>query len=422
MPAVLYGLTDLTTASYNYKTQTLLPHSCLSSTRTTTGRTPSGHTHTMDSVAETRLQHYTPGVYKVLADILLTAFLFGCLTVLSIVSAYHLICRGIKQLSTAFLLVSVLILYTSTAADMAVKCTYVVEYGRLLNDAVASLSTASTDAALIRFVQTSRTTSYVIGGLYAINITLGDIIVWWRVWVLWQKRTIMAFGLVLIVGTFGFGIVSTIHFQVDAGVQPLMAYGDLYGGVSGLLTFISNVLATSLIGRKAWEHRKLLLQSPGASKGRWNTPTIKVLILLVESGTIYSVIFSVAVINNVMMRSESSLAPSALEFLSLSTVFFTGCLVPILAIYPTLIIFIVSLNRSEIDSTLANCTPSDIPTNLFPSMHFSGSQTEIHLPPSPRIDGPLHSDRTIHDAEGQLGEDRSHAQEAFKPDEAGRLV
>ena len=66
----------------------------------------------MDSVAETRLQHYTPGVYKVLADILLTAFLFGkfdctlmpciqklelegrffsgCLTVLSIVSACHL--------------------------------------------------------------------------------------------------------------------------------------------------------------------------------------------------------------------------------------------------------------------------------------------------------------------------------------------
>lgn len=82
----------------------------------------------------------------------------------------------------------------------------------------------------------------------------------------------MVLGLVLILGTFGtsarhiitsnqlsiqyfssvVGTVSTIHFQVDVKVQPLLSYGDIYGGISGLLTSISNVIATSLIGRKAW--------------------------------------------------------------------------------------------------------------------------------------------------------------------------
>ena len=48
------------------------------------------------------------------------------------------------------------------------------------------------------------------------------------------------------------GILSAIHFKVNPEVQPLLSYADTYGGVSALLSFISNVLATSLIGRKAW--------------------------------------------------------------------------------------------------------------------------------------------------------------------------
>ena len=34
------------------------------------------------------------------------------------------------------------------------------------------------------------------------QITLGDIIVWWRVCVLWRKRAIIALALALTVGTF----------------------------------------------------------------------------------------------------------------------------------------------------------------------------------------------------------------------------
>ncbi|KAM5538805.1 hypothetical protein V8D89_007527 [Ganoderma adspersum] len=381
----------------------------------------------MDDGATTTLQHYAPGMYRVLADIVLTTLLFGCLTVLSIVSVCHLIRRGIKQPSTAFMLGSVFLLYVATATDFAVKTAYVVAYGQLLNVAVVELqlqssSSSSTETALIQFGRCARTISYIIGAVIAVNITLGDVIVWWRVWVLWQKRSVMALGVILIASTFVFGTLSTIRFQVDVRVQPLLSYGDIYGGISSVLSFVSNALATSLIGRKAWQHRKVLHLGPGASDGRWNTPAMRVLTLLVESGAIYSVLFFAAMVNNIMLHFKSSLTPSALEYLSLFTVFFTGCFVPILAIYPTLIIFIVALNRSQIDGNFANAgTPSDIPTNMLPSLLFRGSATGIHLPPSMTTDQSSDNEGSCNGPEDQSGEEeRSRPEEELE--EGSRLV
>ncbi|KAI1791883.1 hypothetical protein LXA43DRAFT_1094223 [Ganoderma leucocontextum] len=187
-----------------------------------------------------------------------------------------------------------------------------------------------------------------------------------------------------------FGILSTVHWpgvQANVDMQPLMSYGDVYGGMSGLLSLLTNVTATSLIGRKAWEHRQVLRLSPGASKGRWNTPAMKVLILLVESGTFYCIILGVALTNNIVSRSkEASLTPSGAAFISITTVFLSGCFVPVLAIYPTVIIFIVAVNRSQIDGSLANAgSPSAIPSDILPSIVFrsTGSSVTVHTSPSP---------------------------------------
>ena len=71
------------------------------------------------------------------------------------------------------MLCSVFILYASTVTDFAVKTTYVVEYDRLLNTAVAALeatSSSSINAALDQFGQRARTISYVTGALYTINV------------------------------------------------------------------------------------------------------------------------------------------------------------------------------------------------------------------------------------------------------------
>ncbi|PIL32549.1 hypothetical protein GSI_05252 [Ganoderma sinense ZZ0214-1] len=305
--------------------------------------------------------------------------LLGSLTVLAMVSAAHLIRRGVKQRSTGFMLGSAAILYASTAVYLGVQVAYFVEYGQLLNEAVAAVSSEDEDpasstlmaVALMRFAQSTRTKSHIVNLVLAIIVTLGDTIVWWRVCVLWPGKPILTLGLCLITGTFVFGITSTTRSEITDDIPPLLGFTDLYGGISTFLSLLTNVVATSLIGQKAWKHREILRQSPSpSSKGRWNTPTMKVLALLFESGVVYSIILTVAVIDIIISHTNATHTPSVAAFLSNTNLFFSGCFVPILAIYPTIIIFIVALNRSPIDGGLANATPSNLSADLLPSIVF----------------------------------------------------
>nr|VWO94089.1 Putative lipase ATG15 (EC (Autophagy-related protein 15) [Ganoderma boninense] len=75
-------------------------------------------------------------------------------------------------------------------------------------------------------------------------------------------------------------------------------------------------------------------------------------------------------IDIVLSRTKLTHIPSVAAFLSSINLFFSGCFVPILAIYPTIIICIVALNRSPIDGGLACATPSSLSANLLPSIVF----------------------------------------------------
>lgn len=50
--------------------------------------------------------------------------------------------------------------------------------------------------------------------------------------------------------------MSTVHWPnvlVNIAMsEPLLSYGDMYGALSGLLSLVTNVIATLLIGGKAW--------------------------------------------------------------------------------------------------------------------------------------------------------------------------
>ena len=46
--------------------------------------------------------------------------------------------------------------------------------------------------------------------------------------------------------------MSTVHEQIADDIPPLLAYGDVYGGISTFLSLLTNVIATSLIGQTAW--------------------------------------------------------------------------------------------------------------------------------------------------------------------------
>lgn len=48
------------------------------------------------------------------------------------------------------------------------------------------------------------------------------------------------------------GILSAIKGEVTNDMPPLLGFADIYGGISTFLSLLTNITATSLIGRKAW--------------------------------------------------------------------------------------------------------------------------------------------------------------------------
>lgn len=83
--------------------------------------------------------------------------------------------RGVKNTSTAFMLGSVILLYISTAVHFGAVVAYSLSYCRLLDNAVAALSsTSSTSAAVMRFERSTKINSYIISVALAVNVGLGQ--------------------------------------------------------------------------------------------------------------------------------------------------------------------------------------------------------------------------------------------------------
>ena len=69
---------------------------------------------------------------------------------------------------------SVIVLYTSTTVHFGAVVAYSISYCRLLDDAVAALSSASsTSAAVMRFGRSTKINSYIISVALAINVSIG---------------------------------------------------------------------------------------------------------------------------------------------------------------------------------------------------------------------------------------------------------
>ncbi|PIL34723.1 hypothetical protein GSI_03504 [Ganoderma sinense ZZ0214-1] len=157
---------------------------------------------------------------------------------------------------------------------------------------------------------------YCVGtAALTVNITIGDAIVFGRVWVLWPR--------------------------------------------SLLIRLVFVVLLLETVGYRAWEHRALA-RSNGLRSFLGRAQVSRALTLLIESGSFYSVIWTVVVVyqfifsppykdnNGVVTETLHSSAYRA--FTAGWEAFMEGGLVIVIAIYPTVIMLLVALNRSECDT------------------------------------------------------------------------
>ncbi|KAH9925677.1 uncharacterized protein BXZ73DRAFT_31763, partial [Epithele typhae] len=194
--------------------------------------------------------------------------------------------------------------------------------------------------------------------ILAVNVLLGDAIVWWRVWVLWPNSLLVrATCLILLFTTFcAYSLPFLLHISPSRTLIPAASLFDVndssrpLGLAASALSLATNVVATALIGIKAWEHRKFVSTATLKRKGRVE----RVLTLFIESGALYCLLWGFVVAYQVASEQQWKHAPSRYTaVLNGFDYFLKGCLIPLVGIYPTAIIVLVALNKSHfVGSTL----------------------------------------------------------------------
>ncbi|KAF5378555.1 hypothetical protein D9615_007035 [Tricholomella constricta] len=171
---------------------------------------------------------------------------------------------------------------------------------------------------------------------------LSDGVVIWRAWVLYpDKQWIMLIPCALLLGTIGV-TVAFIVLNFKSYQNPMLnsAMDDMFGA-SLTLSLATNVVATSLIFYKLWGHLQFLRRM--GIKQNSTSPAQKILIVLVDTGLAFCALqITSVVLQFVPQPPESSTLLTSEIFLS--------CLNVVTAMYPSIVIVLVNLQRSTVET------------------------------------------------------------------------
>ncbi|KAL1749327.1 hypothetical protein HDZ31DRAFT_59613 [Schizophyllum fasciatum] len=173
--------------------------------------------------------------------------------------------------------------------------------------------------------------------LSRINAILSDLIVVWRAWALWpDSRIVKSLLAFCMTGTVAGTVGDIVLVHIGGTGRPMQLARLLLSILPILLT---NIVATAVVSVKVWEYRRTIrdcLAQPTS------TPIEKVLLLIVESGGLYVVIW---VIFLLLCLSDLPAAFGAGG--PISPAYLMGSIIPSLSgIYPTAIIIITAMQRT----------------------------------------------------------------------------
>ncbi|KAM5546327.1 hypothetical protein V8D89_000453 [Ganoderma adspersum] len=297
--------------------------------------------------------------------------LYGIFTLLCCASIYFLVQGNDLRTRRVTLMISltILALFTSTTVYTVVSlfwATRRLTYLLVMSDASEAMS-------LLNRCNCAKTATLTI------NILLGDAIVCWRACSVWQRnRFIMGTSTALLLATFALAIVDTRYTCMDYSLDsPLLKQkaaesGRLYKGAScgvaaSVLSLCTNLYATAAVALKAWHFRRILRRY--IVTGPMFSQAGKALSMLVESGMIYCGIWVLVVAYQAGMYARAPGNDQCLADISCGTKYYhsfwyifgfinESSLVPLIAIYPTIIIILVALNRSHVENGFLKATQS----------------------------------------------------------------
>ncbi|RPD53457.1 hypothetical protein L226DRAFT_151187 [Lentinus tigrinus ALCF2SS1-7] len=320
-------------------------------------------------------------VKESIVDVVVLTMFFGLFTVLSAVAAYVLFLKGIAQKATAFMLTAILAMWASTAAYWIATLLVVVQAQSTMHDIMAQIlvsvdhaqSCTSYSPATGRPFSACETGPPVADvpdyleaqgiqqctGTVALmaNVIIGDAIVWWRAWVLWKDHRVVLYAwTTLVIATMLTGILDTkdactpqatlftIYSSYAADTVEVLNAGSLFGAdkwgiATAILSLLTNMVATALIAYRAWEHRIFIISHLKGCSVR--SQVERTLALLVESGVLYCALWFVVVVYQfVALKLEESAFAYGFYYVM------SGCLIPLVGMYPTLIIILCALDKS----------------------------------------------------------------------------
>ncbi|KAK0209275.1 hypothetical protein DFS33DRAFT_1308840 [Desarmillaria ectypa] len=176
--------------------------------------------------------------------------------------------------------------------------------------------------------------------LESVNIVIGDGIVIWRAWILWNRKWWIIFTTAtLLTGTITAAIGLIQVYTMAPPAFTLFQNPSLSAWATAFIssTLITNIWATSLVAYRTWSHNKFIRTVTGETFMTRVRRQNGILAILIESGIFYCCTWFVAIIAFVC---GNNLIYIVIDVLSQLT-----------AIYPTLIITLVCL-RSTLDVSI----------------------------------------------------------------------
>ncbi|KAI0331550.1 hypothetical protein GY45DRAFT_1369873 [Cubamyces sp. BRFM 1775] len=288
---------------------------------------------------------------------MLTGF-FGAFTIIAPISIYVLLKKTSKSRTTMLLALAIVVLYASTTAFWAIGIYAFVQladeelHGLILQLQGNTYVCDNCPTLSIPILQ-----SCIPTVLLLINVVIGDSIVWWRVLALWKgNRTVISLCVTLLLATITLGLIETIKLCISREIAIVGPPSPFDPQEVATVSFLTYLIATVLIWIKAWSHSRFMKKQLGRI---WKASQVqRVLLLLVESGVLYTLVWAFVVIEELdaglllfgrFRRTEANegLAEVTLDFVS-------ACVMPIIGIYPTLIILLVALKQSYWDAYLTS--------------------------------------------------------------------
>ncbi|VDC00680.1 unnamed protein product [Peniophora sp. CBMAI 1063] len=285
-----------------------------------------------------------------LEPIVLECFLFGIFCTQTAVAIYIFVRRNLRMRSHQILLATTLSMFAVSLIHLTIQMLQVFE---AYNSAEALFEIPRFGVGL----------KYAPVMLVTINVVLGDAIVLWRMCVLWQQNAFTRIlALVLLAGTFitsvanlaqEFARPEVSHDVLEYDVASLSDF--TYGTAVLALSLLTNLVATLVIGWRAWLYRKSIVQHL-ATFNRYSIVE-KVMSLLIESGTIYCIIWTLYIVDS---RSSVFDPSRALQAAQLASRFYTGgaayfsrIMPQVTGMYPAMILVIVALEQSYFENAFS---------------------------------------------------------------------